>query len=439
MAKSAADRVSLRGGVYYYIRRVPTHLTELDTRTIVRISLHTGDLKKALLAAVVAEQELELLWSTLKAQGSLDAWTRYRAAMERARLEGFVYRPADEVAGLRVDEILRRMESLAGREADPSAVHAIAGGAGRPEVTIKAALKLYKDYVASELIGKRDDQVRRWNNARDLAVAGFVACLGEDKAITDLTRDDGRKFRDLWLGRVRTEGYGRNAMNKQISHLSRMLHVVNEEMKLGLDPIFTGLSVKEIKAERPPFSRAFVEDTILAPGALAGLNLDARVALLVCAETGMGAEEVTSLRADTIHLDAPVPYVAVVAREGAEQKTEYRPRQIPLVGVALAAMKLRPAGIERYYDKNASLSAAINKFMRDNNLMPSPRHSLYSFRHSFQDRLTEVEAPDRLQAELMGHKYIREKYGKGPDLAQKRRWLDKIAYAIPEGFAVHQA
>lgn len=418
---------------------MPTHLAALDTRTIVRISLHTGDLKKALLAAVVAEQELELLWSTLTAQGSLDAWTRYRATMERARLEGFVYRPADEVAGLRVSEILRRLESLAGREADPSAVHAIAGGPGRPDVTIKAALKLYKDFVASELVGKRDDQVRRWNNARDLAVSEFVACLGEDKAIGELTRDDGRKFRDMWLGRVRTEGYGRNAMNKQISHLSRMLSVVNEELKLGLDPIFTGLSVKEIKAERPPFPRAFVEERILAPGALAGLNLDARVALLVCAETGMGAEEVTSLRAETIHLDAAVPYVAVVAREGAEQKTEYRPRQIPLVGVALKAMKLRPAGIERYYDKNASLSAVVNKYMRDNKLMPSLRHSLYSFRHSFQDRLTEVEAPDRLQAELMGHKYIREKYGKGPDLAQKQRWLDKIAYAIPEGFTVKDA
>ncbi len=436
MAKTAADRVSLRGSVYYYIRRVPTHLTALDTRTIVRISLHTDDLAQAQKAAIVAERELQTLWMSLGAQDDAEAWTRYHAAMERARLEGFVYRTAAEVSEQHLGEILRRMESLAEREPDRPAAFAVAGGESRPGISLTAALKLFKGYVASELVGKRDDQIRRWTGARDLAVSELIACIGEDKFIALLTRDDARKFRDMWLARIRDEGYGRNAMNKQISHLSRILHVVSEELKLELEPIFTGLSVKERKKTRPPFTRAFVEEEILAQGALSGLNLDARVALLVCAETGMGAEEVTSLREETIHLDAEIPYVEVVAREGAEQKTEYRPRQIPLVGVALAAMKLRPAGIERYYDKNASLSAVINKFMRDNDLLPSAKHTLYSFRHSFQDRLTVVEAPDRIQAELMGHKYVREKYGAGPDLAQKRRWLAKIAYAQPEGFFV---
>jgi hypothetical protein len=122
------------------------------------------------------------------------------------------------------------------------------------------------------------------------------------------------------------------------------------------------------RAEEAPAtpSREFVEKKILAPGALDGMNLDARVALIRCIETGVGAEEVTSFRKATIHLKAKVPYVSIVSREGAMQKnSEYRPRDIPLVGIALDAMKLRPAGIERYHDKNTALSAAENEYLDD--------------------------------------------------------------------------
>jgi len=429
VAKTATDRISLRGGVYYYVRRVPQAFVAFDERVIVRISLKTGERQEAIKGAIVAERELEALWSSLAAQGGQDAWRRYHAALERARLEGFVYRSAAEVAQGKLSDILDRLESLEDRPRDRSARTALLGGEAKPDLTLTAARELWFGYSAGKLLGKRPDQVRRWENPRKLAVKEFVDCIGEDKPIAAVSRDDARKFQDLWLARVRDDGYGRNQMNKQIGHLSTMFSTVSEELKLGLDPVFAKLAVSELKRARPPFDRAWVEKKILAPGALAGLNLDARVALLVCAETGMGAEEVTSLRAETIHLKAKVPYVSIVSREGAMQKNaEYRPRDIPLVGIALEAMKLRPAGIERYYDKNVTLSSAVNKYLRENKLLQSDKHTLYSFRHSFQDRLTAAEAPDRIQADLMGHKYTREKYGKGPDLTQKRRWLERIAY-----------
>ncbi|MFC5509340.1 DUF6538 domain-containing protein [Bosea massiliensis] len=436
MPKTASDRVALRGRVFYYVRRVPRRFEQVDKRGIVFVSLHTEDRRQAEEAAITAERELEALWVSLAAQGDPDAWKRYQAAMERARLEGFAYRSPIQIRDEHVSSIVDRMRSLAGREDDRSAAAAIAGLEPKPEIPISKAMELYFGFSAGELLGKRDDQVRRWKNPRNLALSEFQQCIGGDLEITALTREHARMFRDMWLKRIREGGYGRNSMNKQISHMSRMLHVVSEEMKLGLDPIFAKLSVSEKKRSRPPFDRKWVEEKILAVGALDGLNLEARVALLVCMETGMGAEEVSSLRPATIHLKAPVPYVSVVSREGAEQKTEYRPRDIPLVGIALKAMKLCPAGVTRYYDKNASLSGVINKFLRENHLLQSEDHSLYSFRHSFQDRLTDAEAPDRVQADLMGHKYVREKYGKGASLTQKARWLSQIAYKAPAGWKV---
>jgi hypothetical protein len=436
LSKTALDRIAKRGGVYYYVRRVPRHLAALDTRVIVRISLHTGDLGAARLAAIGAERELETLWGSLAGQEGVDAWTRYQAAMERARLEGFAYRAAPDLAQGRIVDLLGRLEALADRPQDHAATEALLGIVPRPDVTLSAAFERYKDLCRGENLGKRPDQLRRWENARKLSIENFQAVLGEDKPLDQVTREDARKFHNWWVDRIAAEELGRNAANKQIGQVSKILHVVGDEIGLHFGPLFAGLSLDERKQSRPPIPREFVEKVLLKPGALALLNLEARAALLLCSETGMGTEEVTSLLPEQIHLKGNVPYISIVSREGAAQKTEYRPRDIPLVGVALLAAQACPSGVPRYAGRPASLSAIINKFLRQHKLLPSESHSLYSLRHAFQDRLTAVEAPDRLQADLMGHKYVRERYGVGPSLEQKQKWLEKIAYKVADEFTV---
>lgn len=52
-------------------------------------------------------------------------------------------------------------------------------------------------------------------------------------------------------------------------------------------------------------------------------------------------------------------------------------------------------------------TSETNKFLRENDLLPSKDHTMYSLRHSFQDRILCVNAPDRIQAELIGHKFDR--------------------------------
>lgn len=65
--------------------------------------------------------------------------------------------------------------------------------------------------------------------------------------------------------------------------------------------------------------------------------------------------------------------------------------------------------------------------MREHDVFPSQEHSLYSLRHSFQDRLILAEAPERIQADLMGHAISRPRYGDGAGLAQKAEWMEKIS------------
>jgi hypothetical protein len=52
-------------------------------------------------------------------------------------------------------------------------------------------------------------------------------------------------------------------------------------------------------------------------------------------------------------------------------------------------------------------------------------------RHSFKDRLVAAEAPDSLIDGLMGHKTYKPKYGKGPSLELKLKYLAKIAHPTP--------
>jgi hypothetical protein len=41
--------------------------------------------------------------------------------------------------------------------------------------------------------------------------------------------------------------------------------------------------------------------------------------------------------------------------------------------------------------------------MRENGLRETPEHSVYSLRHSFEDRLLDRDVDERIRRDLMGH------------------------------------
>jgi hypothetical protein len=127
-------------------------------------------------------------------------------------------------------------------------------------------------------------------------------------------------------------------------------------------------------------------------------------------------------------VDAEVPYIRIEA-EGRVLKTEHSERDIPLVGYALESMKRHPQGFPRYFDKGSSLSATLMKHFAKKKLLPTEKHKIYSFRHSFKDRLKAVEAPEELVDEMMGHRIDKPKYGDGYGLALKLKYLTAIAFS----------
>ena len=78
-----------------------------------------------------------------------------------------------------------------------------------------------------------------------------------------------------------------------------------------------------------------------------------------------------------------------------------------------------PDGFPRYRD-NPGLSDTINKFMRENGLLKTPSHTLYSLRHSFEDRMLASNVDERIRSDLLGHRLSRESYGNLHQCNQER-------------------
>jgi len=151
-------------------------------------------------------------------------------------------------------------------------------------------------------------------------------------------------------------------------------------------------------------------------------------------ESGARPSEIVNLTAAQIVLDVSIPFIHIRA-EGRVLKTEHSERDIPLVGLALEAMKRRPGGFPRYFDKGSNLSATLMKYFGNHGLLPTDKHKIYSFRHSFKDRLKAVEAPEELIDEMMGHRTDKPKYGDGYGLALKLKYLQLIALTPTAGVA----
>lgn len=416
------------GNTFHMRRRVPKRYASIEPRELVSQSLHTDSEQLAKMKAAAAWAELIEGWEARLAGDTQDAERRFEAARELAERRGFRYLPAAKVAALPEVELLERIEAVPTHKGDPNMpeADAILGGVSEPPVTVSRALELYWALAKDKTLGKSEDQLRRWKNPRIKAVKNFIAVVG-DKALPEITGDDMLTFRDWWIDRIADEDLTPNSANKDLIHLGDVLKTVNRMKRLGLVLPLSDLSLKEGEAaKRPPFSCRWIKDHLLAPGALDGLNEEARAILLVMVKTGCRPSEIAALTPDTIHLSYNVPHISIEP-VGRQLKSRRARRKIALTGVSLEAMRAFPNGFPRYRDKSG-LSGAVNKFLRENGLLESDVHSLYSLRHAFEDRLLAAKVDERMRRDLMGHRLTREEYGDGASLVHQQEELMRVAF-----------
>lgn len=437
---SDRDRFLLsRNGWWFYSRRVPKPYVDLDSRSpMIRKALGTDDLAQARAQRDILERADDEYWSSLALASEGDHAARLRQAQTIAAAMGLTYRHTSALMAAEGGaSILERLRALEATSHASVAAAALLGAVDAPKVKISEAFRIYIEEIsAAEIVGKSPNQIKHWRQIKEKSRDTFIEVSG-DKDVDEITRDDAKAFYDHWRKRVAPAAgeptHSANTANRELGNIrkalsSYMRHIGNDDYKNPFD----GLSfVEKIKNTRPPFSTQWIKDKILAPGALAGLNEEARGIVLAMIETGCRPSELCNITADKIIIDGDVPHITIApVIKGAQKreiKTKSSIRQIPLVGVALEVFKRHRSGFPRYRDKGDSLSAAVNSFFKENGLLPTEDHTAYSLRHSFEDRMKVGGLDTELRMILMGHSSSRPAYGAGGTLEWRRDELLKIA------------
>ncbi len=426
-----APTIILRESIWHIRKRVPVRYSAIEPRSIVHVSLHTDSRTVAALKAPQVWAEMIEAWEAKLEGRDRAAEDRMAAAKNLAQRRGWRYMPAPEVAQLPLEDLLSRLEATVdgagrfdGREAD-----AALGLASPPLLTVTKALDAFYEVAAEDLKDKNQDQIRRWKNPRIKAAKNFIEVIG-DKALADITTDDLYAFRKWWVDRVLEGEAKADTANKDFTHLIGTWKRVARSKGIRLGFSTDGVMLRTDKDKddvRPPFSREWIKGKLLAPGALDKLNTDARLLLIGMIETGYRPSEGAGLLPDDIRLEGAVPHIVIQKNKNRALKTAHSKRAIPLVGVSLDAFRQARNGFPRYAQNSAGLSAAVNKFLRENKLLETEGHSLYSLRHSFEDRLLVAGVDERVRRDMLGHSLNRERYGSGGDLAFLQRELMKAA------------
>jgi len=416
-----------RGSTYHLKRRVPKRYRTIEHREFVYLSLKTDSKETALAKAKAAWERLIDSWEARLVGNTEDAELRYEAARDLARARGYRFMSMNKIVQLPLPDVLDRIEAAQDQDGkiDLLDAEALLGGAQQPKITVSRALDIYLDKTADRRSNWDTIQKRIFLASRQRAVQSFIDVVG-DLPIDDIDSEDALRFRDWWWERIERGEVKPNTANRQLSQLSSVLNEVIKLRRLKIDPPLRSLQFKEgKKATRLPFSTEWIRSRILAPGALDGLNLEARCILLGMINTGYRPSEGANLTRSQIHLEGNIPYIEITP-EVRDLKTVHSERVIPLAGVSLEAFRACPDGFPRYRG-NSGPSALINKFLRNNGLCETPKHTLYGLRHSFEDRMLEARIDERLRRDFLGHKLDRERYGQGGSLEFKMEAIQAVA------------
>jgi len=439
MQSNRIKHLAWEQGHAFYIRRIPNDLRFLyssdGSKWRIRKSLKTTDPKTAALARDRYHVQIEDEWAMLRAKAcALSDKERFDLTMEYAAKMGFPHMPIEQLARGPVNDLHARLSYVTEQsEALTSGV-----SQARAEIVLctqelpaldlesffDEVLELYDD----KLVHKSKEQVRVWSQARKRAINNLITVVG-NKPFGEVTRDDARRFKSWWWDRVKAGEAKAGTANKDFEYLRAMFGKVIKARQLEDDMknVWSNIVLEvETKPKRPSLTREEAISSIFAGNPLWSMDPDCRAIVEICAELGTRPKEIMTREPEDIVLDAAIPHVIIRPNKFGKLKTLDSERILPLVGAALKAFKRHPQGFPKYAERTSSAITAINKYFRDNKIMPRGR-TLYSLRHAFEDRLLVLGTQEKVKKILMGHSRGPIDYGDGPPLEHKLKILEQIA------------
>lgn len=422
-----------KGRWWHYYRSVPKTYHDVDARRLISFSLKTSDFAEAKLRAARFSIQLDDEWSAAKERGASlvaqDAAEKYKAAAEVQKSLGFVPKISSE---MREPELVERLRALLSEEHPAPEKKAVLGLIEPPKMTMNDAFDRFWEYIRDEWRSVSRDQQRVKRNIYLKSIRNFETAVGA-VSFHDLDRKHAIAFRRWWVDRVEKIGLKPYTGNREINSLRRMITVNLDIDGSSKTNPFTSVRLKEeADVSRIPLSEAQIS-ALCARETLPDLHPDFHRLFRMLINTGMRPVEAIGLELEDVILDHDIPHIHLRKNATRGLKTAHSERLLPLIGVSLqAARELTYAGgWGKRLGKNMYATSVINRNLRDSGIVTDKRQSLYSLRHWFQDQLTKRDVVDRAQAQLMGHKFQRPKYGYGKDLTELRDIIAPFAIEVP--------
>ncbi|MEL6769059.1 MAG: hypothetical protein AAFP17_17910 [Pseudomonadota bacterium] len=433
--------VMMRGRKAWFVKRIPKRYRHLfpEAQTHMRRPAHTDSRADAERRWPQIEAEWDAHFRALAAGRSSDAARHLEVARSLAEARGFAYITAESLADGPFAEIARRLEALF-QHGNPTAAEADAllGTVAAPPLlfTAEGALEVFFEASPDLIAGKSPAQAKHWRQERGRAMGDWERVMGQ-LPMQEIGQAEAVRFRAWCAGRIAGEGEGpawsAESANKRLVKLSGIWNAVSRVKGLDLESPFKGLLFKaQPREEAAAYSRGWIAERILAPGALDAMVPEAADIIRLLVNTGFRPSEPIDARPEDFVLEAEVPHLVITPYDGERQreiKNAGSRRAIPLLGMSLeAAHRLKAAGgCVRYRGRPTAFSNYANKQMRALGLAESPRHTVKGFRHGFENALLDAGVDDRIRADLMGHAYTRPRYGDGGALAGRAAAIAKIA------------
>jgi integrase len=438
----------LRGKTWYLKRRVPKRYAQVEPRLVIWDSLKTDSYSVAVQKSAGVWLSYIEGWEARLAGRDDDAAVKFRAAQQLAAIQGFQFLSMAKVEQAPLEEIMLRVEASRNANGAPDAAvaSALLGAVEAPKLKLSGLVEHAETLAAHDNRFKNNEQMRLWRTPRQRAVNNLMSALGKDIAVASIGSTEARAWKKWWKARIAREGQSSETANKDFTYMNGMFGRFYEDLEHEDPPRpFAGISIRDRHA-KPSQKLEVPVDWIVekwfAPGALDGLNEEARDILLISIETGCRQNEIYNLPPSAICLTDPIPHLRI-AHEASDHPDERREvknlsshREIPLVGVALAAAKRHPDGFPRYRNKS-SYSASVNKYLRENGMLPVGV-TIGGTRHSWESRMKRAGYQMDDRGELMGHSLKasrgRETYGDSMSLADRLLIAQEVMLSTPEHF-----
>lgn len=368
----------IRGGFFYYQRRVPVDLRREYRKPTIIMSLKTNCPKAAKQAAEVVTSQLSLLWSEMR--------------LSKKEV------PAPHLL-LSYNDTEQTIPTLSGA----LALYHKVKGAGKSKLFYR---------TSERSIGK---------------LIKFAGDIPIDK----YTRSDANGLRD----ELASNGLAPQSIKRMMSVIKTTINVSINEHALSIPNVFAKIEYGKITPvqKRLPIP---VDDIKSVQGLCRDMDDDIRWLIALISDTGMRLSEACGLLIEDIRLDADIPYIDLKPYSWRPLKTEGSNRKVPLVGASLwAARRLvqeakNSYAFPRYANsqecKANSASAAVNKWL--GNHVPD-NCVVRSFRHSLRDRCRAIQCPSDIIDQIGGWKTggVGQSYGEGYPLSVLREWMERIS------------